>query len=833
VRHFVLLRFDHVKEKAAMSRLPCRLLSLLILSLLLRPAILPPLDAAPGESPKPHPEVQPLLNKANEAYQTSKFDEALRLYSDALEKARALKDRVSEASALNDTGIVYAQLGQPHKALEFFRQALPLYREVGSKRGEASALNNIGKVYDDTGQPKALEFYGQALPLYREVQDKGNEANALLHIGKVYGKLGQPHKALEFYGQALPLYREVQDKRGQASALNGFGFVYDDIGQPHKALEFFRQALPLSREAQSKEGEASALKNIATLEERQGRLDAAERHLRQAMAILETTRESLGGLSEAKISFLGFKADAYHRYLHLLLRRNKPADAFAIAQKTKARALLDLMHDGRVDIRKRITEAERQQEQELRRKADRLNAQMVKEGVQNEAGAKKRFAALKQQLAQAESALQTFTDSLYARYPDLARKRAARTVTLAEVAQFLPADTALLEYVVLKTVGGGKDTIDKAVLFCITVDKNKPTVAAYHIAVPGEELTERADDFRDACADRTLKPYQGKARDLYALLVAPAAKQLAGKKRLVLCPDGPLWEVPFQALLSKSGQFLLEQYEIAYAYSATGAQAALLARAEKQRTNPTGTLLALANPDFGDETRFDDTTAAADVPPTEAPLRPIDRPSRPLQAPTRNLLVPRGGRLVPLPGTQEEADLLKQGFKDAAIYTQEQAQEALAKREAGKYRYVHLASHAFFNDAAPLLSSVVLAQPPQGSPEDGFLTAREIFELNLSADLVVLSACNTARGERKSGEGVVGLTWALFVAGAPTQVLSQWAVEDASTARLMQRFYAGLAPGQAGKGAALRAAALSLGKERRHAHPYYWAPFVLVGDWRK
>jgi len=189
---------------------------------------------------------------------------------------------------------------------------------------------------------------------------------------------------------------------------------------------------------------------------------------------------------------------------------------------------------------------------------------------------------------------------------------------------------------------------------------------------------------------------------------------------------------------------------------------------------------------------------------------------------------------VELPGTQREADALKRRFAGAAVYTKKEAQERVVKEKASGYRYLHLASHAFFNDGAPLLSSVVLANPPPGSEDDGFLTAREIFDLDLSAtDLVVLSACNTARGEKRSGEGVIGLTWALFVAGAPTQVLSQWAVDDASTATLMERFYAKLSQPQAGKGEALRAAALSLRRDRKHAHPYYWAPFILVGDWRR
>ena len=176
---------------------------------------------------------------------------------------------------------------------------------------------------------------------------------------------------------------------------------------------------------------------------------------------------------------------------------------------------------------------------------------------------------------------------------------------------------------------------------------------------------------------------------------------------------------------------------------------------------------------------------------------------------------------------------MKRDFKDATVFTGRQAQETTAKKLAGQYRYLHFATHGFFNDASPLLSSIVLAQPEPGSHEDGFLTAREIFDLNLHCDMVVLSACNTARGETRTGDGLIGLTWALFVAGAPTQVVSQWSVDDASTATLMQSFYAGLTKKRMAKGQALRQAELALMRDGKHRHPYYWAPFVLLGDWNR
>ena len=760
---------------------------------------------------------------------------ALEFHQQSLALCRQIGDKDAEADALGNIGTVYKVTGQPQKGLEFQLQSLALCRQLGNKRKEADVLGNVGGAYADLGQPqKALEFFQQSLPLERQVGNKRGEANALSNIGNVYRLSGQPQKGLEWFQQSLALFRQAGDRAGEALALNNLGVIYRETGQPQKALEFFQQALALYRQVGNKTGEATALWSLAVVQDKRGSVVEAERSLRDAVALLESVRGELGGLSEAKVSFLTSKLGTYHRYIQLLLKRNKPAEAFAVAQKTKARALLDLMASGRVDIGQQMSAAERAEEQELRGRADRLNVRMVREGVENEAGAGKRFAALKDELARAESDLQKSNDRLYARHPDLARKRAARTATPADVAGFLPADTALLEYVLL-IVGDGKEAEYRSLLFVVTRKAGRAAgaagveVRAYSLPLGGEVLAKKARALRAACAHPG-EAYAAQSREMHRLLLPPAAaRQLAGKRRLVVCPDGPLWDVPFAALRDGRGRFLLERFEVAYAYSATGAQAALLAGAQKQkqqRRGPSskslGTLLALANPDFGGGERSSGGGGAAAPPP------PV------LVAASRGLLLPRGGRLASLPGTQREADMLQRRFPGASVFTGAEAQEARVKERAGRCRYLHLASHAFFNDAAPLLSSVALATPPAGDgQDDGFLTAREIFELDLSGtDLVVLSACNTARGEKRSGEGVVGLTWALFVAGAPTQVLSQWAVEDSSTATLMQRFYGGLPKGQA-KGAALRAAALSLMKDGKHAHPFFWAPFVLMGDWRK
>lgn len=195
-------------------------------------------------------------------------------------------------------------------------------------------------------------------------------------------------------------------------------------------------------------------------------------------------------------------------------------------------------------------------------------------------------------------------------------------------------------------------------------------------------------------------------------------------------------------------------------------------------------------------------------------------------------MLSRAGAIVPLPGTQREADAIKALSPDATVLVGKDVQESTFKKVAGSYSVLHLATHGFVNDASPLLSSIVMAQPEKGSSDDGFLTARELFGIDLNAELVVLSACNSARGENRSGEGIMGLTWALFVAGCPSQVVSQWAVDDASTAELMSRFYTHLTGEKQVKSTALHNALQSIKADARYRHPYYWAPFVMVGNWR-
>jgi len=827
---------------------------------------------------------------------TGDIQKALATFETALQIGKEAGDARTQRGSLSSAAVIYSRSGQPQKALESFQQVLALDRQLSSQSNESSTLLNIGFLYADVEQSQiAKGYFEQVLARSPDIERDTTAASALVGLGTVAQQMGRFSEALAYdrrgltilrkqndpdtiasilgniasielesrqyapakrdYTESLALFRAARDNYGVSTALNGLGQVAEKLGDVKTAAGSYTQAAAAARTVGIRQYEAGALTNLGRLQLKQHQLPQAEENLRHAVALLETIRQNFGSLVESQSGYFAKQVPTYRALLDVLLNRALVEDAFEVAQKLKARALLDLLASGNVNLSSDLSPEERNQEEGLRQRADYLNTQMVKEGVQNAIGAKKRYELLREQLRGVERDLQTLTETLYARHPQLARRRVAHTATALDLDRFLPSDTAFLEYIALEK---GRFALFVATRYA----KTRPNVAlqlsVYMIPIKHDNLAKQTADFRAACSDPRRSDWRVSSSILYALLVGPARKQIAGKRRLIISPDGPLWDVPFQALTFKE-KFLADSCEVTYAASATGLLSITRDKAARSgAVTPIGSLLAFANPSFGTTMRFGDIPGVEGQRPIESPSRPIGEATRPLVLPSRNLnaisrpiaepsRMPagmlRGGHIADLPGTQREADALKQDFRDALVVTGSEAQEATAKQSAGKYRYLHFASHGFFNDVSPLLSSVVLAEPPAGSTEDGFLTAREIFGLDLRAvELATLSACNTARGTTRTGEGVIGLTWALAAAGVPSQVVSQWSVDDASTAVLMKAFYANMTQKHMQKGQALHQAGLSLRQaganpkskieNRNWSHPYYWAPFVLMGDWR-
>jgi CHAT domain-containing protein len=287
--------------------------------------------------------------------------------------------------------------------------------------------------------------------------------------------------------------------------------------------------------------------------------------------------------------------------------------------------------------------------------------------------------------------------------------------------------------------------------------------------------------------------------------MGPVRADLRGKRTLVIVPDGVLWELPFQALTDAHGHYLIEDHAISYGPSLTVLREMRRLRKQKQSVNRDNNLLAIGNPELRSE------------------------PTKRVKA------VHRDERLEPLPQAETEVKTLGQLYGSrSTIYTGADAREDRFKTEASRFKVLHLATHGILDDSSPMYSQIVLAQSDDS--EDGLLEAWEIMKLNLNADLVVLSACESGRGRVGAGEGVIGLTWALFVAGSPTLVVSQWKVESTSTSQLMVEFHRNLQAktqtSRFSKAEALQRAALKMLGTKNFRHPFYWAGFILVGDGR-
>jgi CHAT domain-containing protein len=346
-------------------------------------------------------------------------------------------------------------------------------------------------------------------------------------------------------------------------------------------------------------------------------------------------------------------------------------------------------------------------------------------------------------------------------------------------------------------------------LFAVTKAANQAPaeVRLFTLPIKRSDLARQAEAFRHQLAERDLA-FRNSALELYDLLLKPAAAQLKGKTNIVIVPDDVLWDLPFQALQNAAHRSLIEDAAISYAPSLTVLREMSKQRKKREADTAAPTLLAFGNPRIGKETNE----------PAAAALRDIKPDS--------------------LPEAEQEVKALRRvyGAPRSKVYIGAEAREDRAKLEAGPARVLHFATHATLNNAAPMYSRLLLS--PGGAGEDGLLEAWELLQLDLKADLAVLSACETARGRFGAGEGMIGLSWAMFVAGVPATVVSQWKVEAASTRDLMVSFHRMLttqtraARVRATKAEALRQAALKLMRNPDTSHPFYWAGFVLVGDGR-
>lgn len=707
-------------------------------------------------------------------------------------------------AVLNAIGNVYGSQGDYTQAAELYQASLKLEDEV--RAGVGVTFNNIGVLqYLQGNYASAAEAFQKSLSQAEEAKDRQAVALSLNNLGITHLARRDPVKALDYSRRSLAIAERIGDKERVSEALNNIARALQESGSNRQALEAAGRAVAVAKQTKIPERVWEAYTTVGKVSASLKRYEPARQALEKAIEAVEGAREQVAGGERARQLYLEGKIAPYNAMTELLIGENKLVEALGYAERTKARVLLDVLQNDRTRVTKSMTGRELELERSLESEVRKLNSLSLHEEAKPQPNPRT-VADLGTRLRQARLDYESFQTELYAKHPELKTWRGRFShMTLEQAAALIPDPAyAILEYVV---------TDKKVYLFVLTKrlggEGDKLDLRVYPLNITAKALAEKVRDFRTRVAERRID-YGDAGNTLYDLLIQPAVGQLAGKATLCIIPDGVLWELPFQALQDDT-RFLIEEKAVFYTPSLgvlremKGHQ-----RAEKQGEGASApNLLAFANPSLGD--------AAAQ----------------------RAALNQRGKKLTPLPEAESEARQLAglYGTRQSTVYVGGDAREERAKSEAGNFRVLHFATHGFLDDANPMYSYLVLAQGA-GGQEDGILEAREIIEMDLRADLTVLSACDTALGRFGAGEGVIGLTWALFVAGSPTTLASQWAVESAGTSRLMVEFHhnwleanreSASVPAMA---AALRKAELALLSDQKFRHPYYWAGFALIGDAR-
>ncbi|MEW6732611.1 MAG: tetratricopeptide repeat protein [Acidobacteriota bacterium] len=806
------------------------------------------------------------------------YQKALEYFQKALTISQTVSDRRVEAYVLTGIGSIYSLFGEKKKALEVYEKALLLSQAVHDQKNEAICLHNIGSAYSSLGEyQKALVRYEKALSLNQVVGDRSGEAAVLHCIGNVYASLKEYQKALTYSDKALSLSRLIGNRKEEAHTLESIGHIYCSLKEYEKAKEYFEKALPISQEVDDKVGEISILYDIAQVEHYGNNFATALDKIKEALNLIESFRTKIYS-HELRASYLTTMQNCYALCIHLLMHIHQlnpntgyNAEALQISERARARGLIEMLVEAHADIRKgvdpQLIELEKAFQKQLNAQAQYqmqlFNSKHTKQQLEE---TQKKITGLKEELQKIELKLYK-TNS---RYADL---KHPEPLNLSAIQQQLDANTLLLEY-----------TLEPNYSYLWVVTSTSLT----SFQLPGREQIEKAalrvyklltarerQDFETEAEllERVKKAdneYWQAAAELSQMLLGPIAQQL-DKKRLLIVSEGILQYVPFAALpIPKTSDKLGHQErargrrltctekvdkisdkaEGRYSQSSDAAFLPLIVNHEIV-TLPSASTLAVLRRELAGRKPAGKTVAIFANPvfsKDDQRVKSVNGKSAISQNGTGKFL----DRLKALPETEEMAKNILSFVpaKESKLALGFNANLATAtSEEISDYRIIHYATHGFLN-TNPELSGIVLSLVNEdGTEQNGFLSAPLIFNLGLSAELVILSACQTGlaldirenktepaiekRFDKIKSYGLVGLARGFMYAGAARVLVSLWKIRVKPTTELMIRFYRNmLGAKRLSPAAALRAAQLEMWKQPQWQSPYYWAGFVMSGEYK-
>jgi CHAT domain-containing protein/TPR repeat protein len=698
----------------------------------------------------------------------------------------------------------YRSVRDYQKATELIKRGLPIIKDVAEPAGylalEGTFYFNLGAILIDQRQ------YGEAVDafsasFYLQQGSTGRFAakqtiplrqrlaiTTLIFLGKAYLEAEKSEEAMEQYQRAQSLIEEWRLRYPFAAELHeGIGEVFFRRGDLSQALAYFDKAMSLADGQQRSPVSSSASRRIGDILRVNGKAVEAISYYQKAIQQIESTR-SFFQSEEYRQSYFGGAVDAYIGMMDAVLLAGKPEEAFNYSERARSRVFLDLL-GSRVQL-SRVRGGLLEEERALNEQIAGLKARLASE--EEEASRE----SLRSELTRAERAYSIFLSKVRKEDKEQASLMTVEPLGLKQVQELLDPGTTLLEYFVT-----GKE------VFAWVIEREK--LQFQRVELPKEKLNGLVKTLRDSIftlGER--EKFNETSAVLYKQLIEPLLPHITGKE-LIIVPHDVLHYLPFHALVGSDGRYLIEKYPVYYLSSAS-----LLQFVKEKRKASGEKVLAFGNPDLGD--------------------------------PEKNLEF-----------AELEAEEVKNVYPQATVFVKKEASEEKSKSLSPTYDILHFATHAQLDEDDPLSSAVLLAREDK---EDGRLEVREIFGMELKANLVVLSGCETGLGKLSTGDELVGLTRAFIYAGTPSVVASLWSVDDSSTAQLMASFYRNLKT--MSKVEALRQAQLELIRGEGNtdmlarrgvggigklgetvksdasqnpmsistSHPYFWAPFILVGD---
>ncbi len=781
------------------------------------------------------------------------FQVALENLSAALPMFQAIGDKQEEQGALNNIGLVQSRMGNQRRAIEVEEQSLRLAREIGNRNEEAVVLNNLGLAYHELGEERqAIGEFEKALAIQHEIGNIASEGAAWSNLGAIRYTQGDLEESLEAFEKALALRKQGKDRRGEANTIGKIAVLRHAFGQDEEALQLFQKALEIDREVGDHSEESTATMNMGSVLMAQAHYAQAVEMFGRAMRLQEQwgkTKDWGNQLSAKAVALTAMgqydaaqtaltdalaaqrsienrrgESESLARLAALQLARGKPGEG--VQPATEAARIAGEIGEkrSRGEALYRLARCQKA----LGRQSEALAAidealglsETVRGGVPDYDLRASFFSTVRDQydlkvalqvaLRDVTGAFETAEASRARSLYDLLRNRLPAgpetgRVSRAELARELDPKTVVLEYSL------GREA---SYVFVVTSGgiRELPLAGRVQIEAAARKLYAAWSAHQDSPAD---------CEALSRMLLGPVREVIRGK-RVVVVPDGALAYIPFDALYVIPGRRLIEDNENVAVVSLSSLK---LMRDRTRDRRPASKLVAVfADPVFSGN----DPRVRRDI--------------------NVSATAARGAALKSSAGDAGLADLerlvssRREAAAISALAPEKQRWEALdfdaglsAVRDPklADFRIVHFATHGLMNSRDPRLSGLVFSLVDrQGRPQNGFLRADEVANLKLGADLVVLSACQTALGKELRGEGLLGLARAFMYAGTPRVIASLWRVADSASTDLMSSFYQAMLGSHVPASEALRSAKLRLMRNPLRSAPYYWAGFSLEGDWR-